>query len=346
LVEDKATADNAVAEAQGLVADEQAGIPGAGRSGKPGEGLRYRAAVTKLTGAQERAAAAAQTLAEAQDRLRQMQDAAVAAVENLSDENQVRLKELVKDRDTAQAEVARLDTDYRSLVAGRPGRIAAALAADPAQIPEEAGLTARLSALWQIAWAHPENLVMLIALHVAFIGLELMVLLAVARMTGTSNYHRMHAHDEAAADVALARALVEMTGNGADGSGGDAAESVAVATPEPPEDDGPAGAAVALPIPEPEPDSPVSALDRYFIRARTEARRREDEEAEALAERGSRLDAAGQPAAALAGKRGRGRPPGSKNRPKPEANSAEPVGNNGAGDDKAGEGQKKVDEPA
>jgi hypothetical protein len=316
LADEKAAADKNVADAEALVTDELAGVPGANRSGRPGEGLRYRAAMVKLGQAKDRAAAAADALAQAQERLRSLRAAAAGKAASINTDNAVRLRDLLAEREKAQAEMLKLDEAYRVLVTERPERVARALDLDPRRIPEAAGLTAQLAALWQINSTHPENLVETIGLHVVFVGLELVVMLAAARISRTDAYTKMQVLDEKATEIALAVEIQRRY----DAAGfprydGPAAEA-ALPDPEPPLDNPPAGAAAAaVPLPEPEPLDAHSALSRYFMAARVDAQRLEDEESDMLDERAARLDKAGMaPASNVPAKRGRGRPKGSKTR--------------------------------
>lgn len=346
LADDKAAADRELIEAEALVTDELAGIPGANRSGRPGEGPRYTAAVTKRDQAKGRATAASAALVEAQDRLRQLRDAAATQVESASADAAARLKALLAEREAAQADLARFDAEYQALVAGRSQRIVDALAADPARVPEEAGLTARLSALWQISLAHPENLVMLIGLHVVFVGLELVVMLSIGRIARVPTYSASQAFDEKASSLAVYKELERLYAEmgmptGPAGPAGPSASAVAEPEPEPPPPPATPPAAAAAAVAETELEDGRSALARYFMATRTDARRLEDEEAEAEAERRTRLEETGLAPTieATVVKRGRGRPRGSRtrNRTLPpqghagiETSAANPSGDDGA----------------
>jgi hypothetical protein len=338
LLQEKATADAALRDAQQFASDELAGVAGPGLSGKAGSGPRRTAALERVANAEAAATAAASALRSAQDRLNALQAAASAAIDANKDGDQARLQELLKDRDAAQVEIEGLTREYQELLASREKSIATALANDPLAIPKERGLTARTSALWQIAWEHPADLPIIAAVHLLLIGIDLLALLSVSVITLATTYIRLLAFEEVSANDAMARELAKRLNIGRPPA--PVIEGTAVLAVEPKKVEEIAPSVPPPTAPEPPPfafHTPTMAMELYAKKLREESRKLEEE----------KEDASKPATNVLPFKRPRGRPAGSKNKPKPSTEPhnfsksppAKPPGENKTDDDKGPEGK-------
>lgn len=268
----------------------------------------------------------------AQARVDRLRGEAEAAASQRRAGVQGRLQETLAAEQGYQARIDALEKEHAARVAAREDSIRAAMLRDPAYRPPDRGLLARVKVLAQLMedqWVFTVAML----LHFGFFGIELGAVLCKVLTSVPSAYAVMLAGEEYANEVETANAVFQRI---------DGPEPPAEAPddPMPPEPDAPGSGDAAAEAPEPPANDDVQPGDTGSTAARLgEGARRAQAQAAARAKaREKSARTANAPAATpLAGeildgsaRRGRGRPPGAKNRSRPDNDAGPPDGNSDA----------------
>jgi hypothetical protein len=352
LIAAKAEADRELAEAELFASNELGGIRGLpGNSGKAGVGPVRGAALERVANARARVARLDAEMTAADAKLRELQERASDAASTRNTEAGKQLSDLIRDRQALEASLADLRSQLDQLKANREAAIGAAVERDPAFVPEEKGFLARVRTLSDLA-DEPRIAAAIILLDIVFFTLEVSAVLGRVLQTTPSVYAAKLAWTTYQAILGTATTLPPPPPP--KGPGGDPV------LPSPPLTDGPDGGGgggaapvepTIAPMPEEEPET--AKFDPPFGEAPVNPPPAEGgpEDTLSVDPPANVADASSVvPFGSATVKRGRGRPLGSKTKPKaPSTNvnddagdpSANPQGNDGSQRDKPDEGRDK-----
>jgi hypothetical protein len=152
LIERKAKANDELQDAETFAANEGGGIKGsATNSGRPGYGVRYRAAMQEVASARTRAQELAQELEAARGRLDTLRTQAPSANDAVRREAQDQLPGFDKTLEAETAKLAGLKNELAALIAGREDTIRKAVEAAPNHVGLDRGFIAQVQILEQLA---------------------------------------------------------------------------------------------------------------------------------------------------------------------------------------------------
>jgi hypothetical protein len=167
-------ADAEVEAADTFATNEFGGIKGAPQNtGKPGFGLRYRAAMERLTKAKARAGELQSQLITARARLDALRKDSSSANDVLMQRAQGQLPEFVKNLDAENAKLVKLKDELARLTSGREAAIRAAVENAPDFVAVDGGFIAQLKMLQRMSDEDPMIKIVVILVDVVAFGLEL-----------------------------------------------------------------------------------------------------------------------------------------------------------------------------
>jgi hypothetical protein len=173
----KINADRELVRARNFTNNERVGLPGEpGNSNEVGEGPRWKAGLERIAIAEGHAQKAAEALAAAQERLRQLQDSIAAETRARVKTVETRLAEVARGKQAEQARLAGLEEAYRRLTEDRERIIWESVQRDPAFVPKDEGLLARMRVLKKLS-DDPTIFTVIILFELAFFGIELAAVL-------------------------------------------------------------------------------------------------------------------------------------------------------------------------
>lgn len=209
----KRNAERALTEAEAFAANELGGIRGApGNSGIPGSGPVRRAAEERLQAARRASENAGRELTAAQARLRELQELSAASARRRADTAAQKLADVTRDRPIAQTRLTALEEEYRTMSARREQAIQAALEADPAYLPKDDGLLARVRVLKQMM-NDPWVFTIVVLFDLAFFALELAAVLSKITTFVPASYSVELAYEDYLRAYSYAQALADEINN-------------------------------------------------------------------------------------------------------------------------------------
>jgi Domain of unknown function (DUF4407) len=179
LVDRKAKADEEVRAAETFASNELGGIKGgAGNSGQPGRGLRYRAALEQLANAKARSREVARDLIAARDRLDGLRKQIPRANDAIKQRSHDQLLTFETAFDAENAKQATLKDELAELTKGRENAIRKSVENAPDHVGYAGGFLAQISALEGIAKEDTKIAGILMLVEIVSFGLELAAVLA------------------------------------------------------------------------------------------------------------------------------------------------------------------------
>jgi hypothetical protein len=181
LIGEKAKADEELTASETFAANEYGGIKAApGNTGRPGFGLRYRAAMEQVAKAKGRLQKIEKDLEAARARLETLRKQNSAATETVLQRSRDQLPGF---EDNLKAEATGLEThkkELADLIANRETAIRAAVERDPQHVRYDDGFLNQLKTLDQIAHEDTKIALVIILIDVVSFGLELAAVLSKA----------------------------------------------------------------------------------------------------------------------------------------------------------------------
>ncbi|MBB5048535.1 hypothetical protein HNR60_003302 [Rhodopseudomonas rhenobacensis] len=175
----KGAADQELAAAEQFANDELMGKQSApGNSGRMGYGPVRRAADEAVANARRKVEAAASDLREAEARLAPLRERLAASAQGKSSGAETRLAEVTRERDALDERAAVLDERVRTLIGDRERLIREAVEADPGHVKKEDGILARVHAVRNIVESDSAAFVIVLLFDVVLFFIEVAVLLS------------------------------------------------------------------------------------------------------------------------------------------------------------------------
>lgn len=196
LVAQKAKADDDLRNAETFAANELAGIKGAaGNSGRPGNGVRRKAAVEEVENAKARAGKAATDLNAARARLDALSKQSVVANETTKQRAHAQLPSFESALATENAKLSALKDQLGTLTHGRNDAIRDAIDRAPDHVSRNEGFLAQIVALEHLA--HNDSNIWWFILLIDFVsfGFELAAVLAKVTSFVPTTYAALLARD-------------------------------------------------------------------------------------------------------------------------------------------------------
>jgi hypothetical protein len=187
LTAQKATADNAVRDAERFAADELAGIKGAaGNSGQVGNGPRRRAAMERVANARKHAEEINDALNAARTRLDALRKRSPSGNESMKRQFRDQRVTFEGSLDAESAKLAALKADLDSRIRNRESAIRSAVENSPDHVGLANGLLGQIAALEKIADENTKIFLIIILIDLVSLGLELSAVLAKASYVPTT----------------------------------------------------------------------------------------------------------------------------------------------------------------
>jgi hypothetical protein len=216
----KAEAESAVLEAKSAMADELDGTlraprrGGPSRSGRSGQGPKYRAAVQRLQAAEAQLQTATGAAAAAEAKIAAIRNGNALEVDRKTGAARARMADLNRQLADEVRQLSEMTAEYRTRSADRDRLVQEAVRNDPNYIPREEGLLTRLKALRELM-NEPAVAAMVYLLDFLLVLLELAAVLGVSLKFTPSTYARLVVERELKGSVETARRLNEMISGGA-----------------------------------------------------------------------------------------------------------------------------------
>jgi hypothetical protein len=189
-------ADRELADAEMFAADELAGIRRQpGNSGVVGAGPVRRAAEERVAAAQRRVNVATQAIIAAKAELETARGAAAETASRKAAAAATALEKIAVQRDALEAEITRRESEHQALRAGREAFLHSFVEGDPTHVPLETGLLAKIGTLPKLA-ADPAKLALMMVVEVLFFVAELGAIFIKARSKPPSACARRLAFDD------------------------------------------------------------------------------------------------------------------------------------------------------
>lgn len=245
LLDQRAKIEQEIQADQTFAANEIGGIKGAGNSGRPGYGLRYRAAMQKVTDAKAHLQSIDQQLSNARARLDSLR---AAASSNNDAAMQHATEQLPSFEASLKAETDKLTglkDELAKLIAGRDAEIRKAVENAPNYIGYDNGLVSQIRVLEALSGKDRKIAVLIVLVDVVSFGLELAAVLS--RVTGyaPTTFAALLARDVYMGAVRIVEEMMEELEK-RQGEEPDAPESMPSKMP-PDNNEGGSGAAMAVP---------------------------------------------------------------------------------------------------
>ena len=211
----KAEAEAALLEARSAMADELDGTlraprrGGPRRSGRAGQGPKYRAAVQRLEAAEIQLQTATGAVASAEARIAAIRTGNAGEVDRKTSAARTRMAELNRQRATDVRRLAEVTAEHRTRYADRDRLVQEAVRNDPNFISREEGLLTRLKALRELM-NEPAVAAMVYLLDFLLVLLELAAVLGISLAFTPSTYALLVVERELKRSVETARRLSEM----------------------------------------------------------------------------------------------------------------------------------------
>jgi hypothetical protein len=191
-----AKADDAVREAETYAADELAGNKrSAGKSGRPGRGARYRAAMDQVANAKTHAQEAVRDVSAARERLDKLRREVGPTSDATRQRNQDQLRSYEERLDSENARLSRVEDELARLVAGRERAIRRSVDDAPDHVDLDAGILRRITTLEHIGEEDRKIGFLILIVDLVCFGLEMAAVLAKATGSFGTTYAALLARD-------------------------------------------------------------------------------------------------------------------------------------------------------
>jgi uncharacterized protein DUF4407 len=196
LLDEKTKADQKLDSSQTHAANEYGGIRGdAGNSGRPGRGLRYRAAMELVENDRAHVNEVNRNVDAVRARIDSIRQRAPEADQAAMQHSRDQLPGFEKELNEANAKRAALKKELDGLIAGRETAIQTAIESAPDHVPFNGGFLARIKALENVSMGDLKLLVIIALLDVSSFGFELAAVLSKVTAYVPTKYSMIVARD-------------------------------------------------------------------------------------------------------------------------------------------------------
>jgi Domain of unknown function (DUF4407) len=196
LLDEKTKADESLQNSQAFAANEYGGIKGdAGNSGRPGRGVRYRAAVDQVENNRAYASQINRNLDTVRARIDSIRQRAPEANQAALEHSREQLPGFESELSAENAKLAALKKELDNLVVGRESDIQRVIDSAPDHVPFSGGFLGRIMALDHISAENPKLFLIIALLDVCSFGFELAGVLSKVTAYVPTTYSMIIARD-------------------------------------------------------------------------------------------------------------------------------------------------------